>query len=70
MKLDEFKQLIDRNLELNPSQKNANVCIEVQGSGIGGTNVVNVKMAQLGFDWDHGKFIIYPKDRLEMKGEK
>jgi hypothetical protein len=41
-----------------------NVCIEIKGSGFGGTKVDNVKCAYLGFDWDKGKFIIVSENEL------
>ena len=58
MKLRELKRIVDFHVNNLQDHQDPNVCIEVKGSGAGGTPTVNVKHASLGFDWDSGKFIL------------
>lgn len=70
MKFSELKRLVD--LYHRPDHyEDPEVVVQVKlpYSTVGGTPVVKIKNAQLGFDWDHGKFIfqteedVTPSDR-------
>lgn len=65
MKLSELKQHVDRAISLHRHEDpEVVISVELPYSTIGGTPVVDVKTAQLGFDWDSGKFFIIPVEPL------
>lgn len=65
MKLTDLKQIVDRYLSLQPrDDSNVFVSIKLPYSTVGGQPTVGVKSAQLGFDWDAGKFILYTEEDL------
>lgn len=62
MTLGELKQQIDWYYkEFGDRLDDIEVCIPNNKVGIGGTSVTYVQSAHKGFDWDSGRFIIYPK---------
>lgn len=61
MKLSDLKYLMDHynghyDLEVV-------VCVERAGA-VGATPAVSVKSANLGFDWDQGRLVLYPETTL------
>lgn len=68
MKLKELKERVDWAIE--NSRKDLDVCIPNNKVGIGGTSVTSVIQAAQGIDWDSGKFIIWPEEKMiQMKEE-
>ena len=65
MTLQRLYDQIGSQLKIRPRNGEDTVCIEIPGSGFGGTSVVNVKSAGCGIDWDDGKFIIRPEVELD-----
>ena len=63
MTLKELKERVDWAIENNRGELDV-VCIPNGKVGVGGTSVTSVKQATQGFDWDHGRFIIYPETKL------
>lgn len=61
MTLQDLYNRIGSQLRICPRKGEDIVCIEIPGSGFGGTSVINVKGAGCGIDWDDGKFIISPE---------
>lgn len=69
-----LKQLYDQIgslIKTIPDAGDSSVYIEVELPGaIGGTPVVPVKSAQVGIDWNRGKFIIYAETSLTTNERK
>ena len=70
MKLSYLKQIIDRITVLN-KHEDPEVVVEITlpYSTIGANPCVEVKSANLGFDWNKGKFIFNPSERLTKHDE-
>jgi hypothetical protein len=66
MKLSELKKYIDRHIEFMRSGEDPEVVIGIKlpYSTVGGSPFTKVKSAQMGFDWDQGKFFINPEEEL------
>lgn len=66
MKLRELKALIDRQVEYMSSYEDPEVVIGIKMpyTTVGASPTVKVKTAQMGFDWDSGKFMLYPEEDL------
>ena len=65
MKLSELHKLVTSLYALNHNQDQEVVIrVKLPYSTIGGQPTVPVKSIQYGFDWDNGKFIIYPEEEL------
>ncbi len=66
MKLSEFKMLLERHSQYIKEYDDPEVVIPVKMpfSTVGGTPCIAVKAMSRGSDWDHGKFMIYPEERL------
>lgn len=65
MKLSELKRLVD--LYHRPDHyedPDVVVKIKLPHSTVGGTPTVKINSAQMGFDWDHGKFIFQTEEDL------
>jgi hypothetical protein len=65
MKLSELKQFVDRQLEFN-GREDPEVVIRIKMpyTTVGASPTVKVKTVQMGFDWDSGKFMLYPEEDL------
>ena len=65
MNLSELARLIELH-QTNKYAPDAEVRIVVKKpfDTIGGTPSVPVESAHMGFDWDHGKFLIYPEESV------
>ena len=65
MKLSELHRLVnvyqERMMREDPEVV---VQIKLPYSTMGGQPTVSVKSLQMGFDWDHGKFILIPEENL------
>ena len=63
MKVKELLQ----EIEANPDCLDYTVEIKIsRPNAVGGTPTISVKGASFGFDWDTGKFIIYPERALKQ----
>jgi hypothetical protein len=63
MKLKELKDRIDA-VPKGEFYDELEVCIPNNKVGIGGTSVTSVIQAAQGFDWDDGRFILWPETKL------
>lgn len=61
--LKQLKEAVDAALATNPEQT---LCIVDNKQSMGPLPVLEVKAVQEGFDWDSGKFLIYPAYEEEM----
>lgn len=61
--LSALKERVDSLMENN---RNADcyVCIPNNKGGMGGTSVTDVTYAGCGIDWDRGKFMLYPVNKM------
>jgi len=67
MKLSELHRLVSvYHDEERMVREDPEVVIQIKlpYSTVGGQPTVRVKSIQMGFDWDHGKFIITPEENL------
>lgn len=65
MKLSELKRLVDLHSRPDyPEDPTVVIKIKLPYATVGGLPTVTVKNMHMGFDWDHGKFIIYPEEDL------
>lgn len=66
MKLSELQTLVNKLYDPKYPHRDADVVIEVTMpyTTIGGTRTIGVKNFRMGFDWDNGKFIITPNEKL------
>ena len=66
MKLSELKKYVDRQFEYMRAGDDPEVVIGIKlpYSTVGGSPFTKVKSAQMGFDWDQGKFFINPEEEL------
>lgn len=65
MKFSELKHLVD--LHYHPDyREDPEVVIEIKlpYSTVGASPTVKIKNANMGFDWDSGKFILHPEENL------
>ncbi len=65
MKLSELHRIVDLH-HSDQLREDPEVVIKIKlpYSTVGSSPTVKVKSMHLGFDWDHGKFIIYPEEEL------
>lgn len=65
MKFSELKRIVDLHFR-DGHYEDPEVVIQIKlpYNTVGGTPVVKVKNIYMGFDWDHGKFIIYPEEEI------
>ena len=64
MKLKEFKKIVDDCCEIDPE---AAVVIPVFKKGVVGPHPIDlVQGAMLGFDWERGRFLIWPENNLQV----
>ena len=65
MKFSELKRLVDL-YHRDGHHEDPEVVIEIKlpYSTVGGMPTVKIKNAQMGFDWDRGKFIFHPEEPL------
>lgn len=61
MTLKELSRIIESIKENNTDWEELEVVIPNNDTSVGGMSVTNVKVAGRGFDWDHHKFILFPK---------
>lgn len=62
MTLKELKKRVDYCYEMGEHYHDLEVCIPNNKSGmVGSTPTTKVKYANKGFDWNAGKFIIFPE---------
>lgn len=66
MKLSELHRLVNLMYDQNKAWKDEEVVIQISlpYSTVGGMPTTPVKYANSGFDWDKGKFIIIPEEKL------
>lgn len=66
MKLSELKKFVDREFEFMRSGDDPEVVVRITlpYSTVGGSPFVKIKNVQMGFDWDAGKFFLYPEENL------
>jgi len=69
MKISEFKQIIDR-LAQSPISRDSDVCVVVSEPSIGATATISVKTIGQGFDWNHGKVMIFTEQPIIRKKGK
>ena len=67
MKLSDLKKII--NLYPEREDENCKVVIQIKlpYSTIGSIPCVDLKSASMGFDWDNGKFILFPEKELTFE---
>lgn len=68
MKLSEFIERASRHLNPNRPYNDPELVIQYKPpfSTVGGTPCVPVKAYMNGFDWDAGKFILVPEEKLTL----
>ena len=65
MKFSELKKLIDLHYQSGRNDDSEVVVkIKLPYTTVGGMPAVPIKSAQMGFDWDKGKFILLPEEDL------
>ena len=68
MNLLELQQLVEGFIERGSNPEEIRVCVPIKTIGaIGGTPVADIKSIQLGFDWDHGKLLLYTDKNLMLE---
>lgn len=66
LKLSELRDYLNKITLVNPDYEDADVVVEIKlpYSTVGGTPRVNIKSCWMGFDWDSGKFFLFPDEEL------
>lgn len=65
MKFSELKKLIDLHYQSGRNDDSEVVVkIKLPYTTVGGMPTVKIKSAQMGFDWDKGKFVLWPEEDL------
>lgn len=65
MKFSELKRLIDLHYQSGRNDDSEVVVkIKLPYTTVGGMPTVKIKSAQMGFDWDKGKFVLWPEEDL------
>ena len=64
MKVGELYEHIGRRVTYGDQDAEVVIGIKLPYSTVGGSPFVKVKNAQMGFDWDQGKFFIIPEEDL------
>ena len=67
MTIKELKELIEHYEKNNPAFLESEIVIVVKEDSFGPVACSRVKNCFSGFDWEQGKFLIYPKDDLIRK---
>jgi hypothetical protein len=66
MKLSELKRIIDLTLENGKQDPEVMVVIKMPYATVGSHPMVKVKSVSNGFDWEAGKFMIWPEENLQQ----
>lgn len=66
MKLSEFIEITNK-LSQSPICGDPEVMVILSQQGMPGTPCVKVKYVSLGFDWDHGKFMLRTEQPVVLK---
>lgn len=68
MKFSELKNKIESYSEILPDYEDPEVVVAIKMpySTVGGQPTVKVKSFDKGFDWDSGKFIFTPEEKLTL----
>lgn len=69
MNINEFDQRVSAYQSIADKNEPERVVIQVEEPSIGGTPCVDIEAIYAGFDWDHGKILIVPKEPLVRKKE-
>lgn len=64
MTLQGLYEQIGSLLKVCPQKGSDIVCVEITGSTFGMQPTEKIKNASCGFDWDDGKFILYPENKV------
>jgi hypothetical protein len=64
MKFSELVKIVNLHKNHNNTDYDIRIVVKMPFDTIGGTPSVPVKSAYFGFDWDSGKFLIYPEENL------
>lgn len=67
MKVKELKDIIDAQLKVMPRYSDWEVEVKISKTSVGSMATSKVDGAGFGFDWNHGKFIIFPEKKLIEK---
>jgi hypothetical protein len=70
MTVKELKHIIDSQLKAMPRFEDWEVVISTEEPSVGSSSSVPARSAGFGFDWDNGKFFVYPKEDLVKKDKK
>lgn len=70
MTVKELKHIIDSQIKAMPHYEDWEVVIPISESSVGGSPAVKTTGAGFGFDWDSGRFFVYPKEGLVKKDKK
>lgn len=68
MKLKELEKIIEATNKYGKDSGELEVVVKTCNASMGQTSAVKVSRALAGFDWDAGRFIIYPKESLVLEG--
>jgi len=60
MKVSELKQILEHTRD----DSEVMIAIKLPYSTVGAIPMVSVKSAMNGFDWENGKFILHPEEKL------
>jgi hypothetical protein len=64
MKLSELKAIIDRKVQFMKYDQDVVISTKLPYSTVGAMPTVPVRLVANGFDWENGKFIIFPEEEL------
>jgi hypothetical protein len=68
MKLRELKRIVDQYMEQNPERfGDCDVIIPTNLPSYGSMSSTPLRGANAGIDWESGKFILWPEDKLTIK---
>lgn len=65
----ELLEILQRQHEHSAQTRHDKVVIKLDKPSVGGMATCDVKQASVGFDWNMGKFILWPEDSLVKKTE-
>lgn len=67
MTVKDLKHIIDSQLKAFPQYEDWQVVIRTSEPSVGACSFMPARSVGFGFDWDTGKFFVYPEEKLVKK---
>lgn len=69
MKVRELLELLEARTKQMPHLLENDIYISIKANTVGPTPAVELYLAHFGYDWDRGRFLLWPKEDLKKVGD-